>query len=183
MKSTSVAPIENFSLMCQPPTDSITRHPVEVNIDSNKLNQILARYLIKCYSYFCRIQSIVISTQISELKDKEDPGIVIINVDGLRSAHEILINSNTVKALGYINLNEIHNWKEIKKHDNQISLTFGYTSDTSTVHSSFPFELHDTSDIKQFTITLITGKKEVLSFPGKVLNTPIATLTIEIYRK
>ena len=181
--SSNTMPIEKFSLMCQPQPGSISRHPVDVVLNNNIFSNILRKYPTKLYKFLCRICSIVMPTQINKLKDNQDPNIIIISVNGLRDAHEILVDDISIKSFGYINTNEIPNWNEIKKNDNQISLTFGYLSDSTTVHSSFPFEIHDTSDLKQFTISLISGKREVLSFPGAVNKTPIVILSIEIYKR
>ena len=89
--------------MCQPQPGSISRHPVDVVIDNTIFSNILRKYPTKSYKFLCRIFSIVMPTQINKLKDKQDPNIIIISVNGLRDAHKILVDDISIKSFGYIN--------------------------------------------------------------------------------
>ena len=134
-------------------------NPIEITIDSKSIVETLSRY--KEYESRFIIESLRFSRRV-----QNDTEVIFITCDGLTEAKSALINTKLHKTLGVVYLSKKTNWDLIKngtKRAQAVFFNFEYHSRAS--YFAFAFTTKNMSDLFSFTLTLLDGSGNKITFP------------------
>ena len=135
-------------------------NPVEITIDSNKIIETLSNY--KKYKFRFKIESLLFSTNLQNNTD-----VIFITCDGLAVAKTALINKKLYETSGIVYLSEIKDWYLIKNNSKRVQGIFvEFEHHYKAFYFGFAFTTKDISDLFNFTITLLDGSGNKITFPS-----------------
>ena len=110
---------------------------------------------------------------------ENDTNVIFVTCDGFSDAKEALINYKIYKTLGVVYLPEIKNWNFVKGEWKRLHAVF-LDSEYHTKSSYFGFTLtaKKVSDLSNFTVTLLDGSGNKITFPSN--ETKILTIGFKI---
>ena len=151
-------------------------NPVEIMLDSNEIVEDLSKY--KRFKYRFLIESLLFSSNL-----QNDTDLIFIKCNGLSDAREVLINSKLYKTFGVVYLSQIKNW-DIVKGESKRSQTIFVDSKyhTKLSHYGFAFITRKVSDLFNFTVTLLDGKDNKITFPSNETKVPVIEFNIQIIK-
>ena len=117
-------------------------------------------YRINTYRF--ALQSLVFSSNVLNETD-----VIFLVSNGLNNAKQVLIKDNLELVVGVCNLTEIRHWEVIKGQSKRAQVVFSDSEDLTrqTNHFAFAFTTKNLSDLLNFSITLVDGKKNIIKFP------------------
>ena len=135
-------------------------NPVHININSESVLRSLMNYRINTYRFV--LQSLVFSSNVLNETD-----VIFLVSNGLNNAKQVLIKDNLELVVGVCNLTEIRHWEVIKGQSKRAQVVFSDSEDLTrqTNHFAFTFTTKNLSDLLNFSITLVDGKKNIIKFP------------------
>ena len=103
--------------------------------------------------------------------------------DGLMEAKTAFINSKLYKTLGVVYLLEIKDWDLIKNDSKRAQAVFVNSEHhLKAFHFVFAFTTKNVSDLFNFTITLLDGTGNIITFPSNKTKVPTLSFTIQIVK-
>ena len=149
---------------------------IEVTLDSNVIIERLANY--EKYKYRFLVENLLFSSNL-----ENDTNVIFITFDGLSDAKDALINSKVYKTFGVVHLSEIKNWN-IVKGESERSQTVFVDSEyhTKSSHFGFAFKTKKVSDLFNFTVTLLDGSGNKITFPSNETKVPTIAFKIQIVK-
>ena len=147
-------------------------NPLEITINSNNIVETLSRY--KKYKFRFIIESLLFSTRV-----QNNTKVIFITCDGLTEAKSALINLKLYKTLGVVYLSEIKNWDLIENSFERAQAVFVDSERHSRAsHFAFAFTTKNMSNLFNFTVTLLDGSGNKITFPSD--ETKVPTLSFKI---
>ena len=131
---------------------------LNILITSDDVIQQLTKY--KRYRYRFVLESLLFSSNIQNNTD-----VIFVSCDGLNNTKEALINSKLIKVIGICYLNELKDWQLVKGQSKRSQAVFADSEEINTSHFAFAFLTRNVSDLLRFTITLLDGNGEKITFP------------------
>ena len=108
---------------------------------------------------------------------------VFVTCNGLTNTKEALINSKIYKTLGVVYLWEIENWNLVKGESKRSQVIFTNSEyHTNSSHFDFAFTTKNLPDPFNFTITLLDGEGNKITFPSNETKVPIIGFKIQIVK-
>ena len=105
--------------------------------------------------------------------------MIFITCDGLSDAKYALINSKIYKTLEVVYLSEIKNWNLIKSKSRRLQTVFVDSEyHAKSCYFAFTFIPNNVSDLFNFTITLLDGRGNKITFSSN--ETKVPTIGFEI---
>ena len=151
-------------------------NPVEISINWSKIIETLSSY--KKYKFTFIIESLLFSTNLHSNTD-----ITFITCGGLTEGKTGLIDSKLHKTLDLVYLSEIKDW-DLIQNDSKRTQTVFVDSEyhLKPCHFAFAFTTKSVSDLFNFTITLLDGSGNAITFPSNKTKVPILSLNIQIVK-
>ena len=149
---------------------------VKITVDSNEIVEDLSKYK----RFKCRflIESLLFSSNL-----QNDTDVIFITCNGLSDAREALNNSKLCKTLGVVYLSQIKNWDLVKSESKRSQAIFVDSEyHTKSSHYGFAFITKNISDLFNFTITLLDGKGNKITFPSNKAKAPVIGFKIQIVK-
>ena len=150
-------------------------NPVEITIDSNKIIKTLSNY--KKYRFRFIIESLLFSTNLQNNTD-----VIFVTCNNLMEAKTALINSKLYKTLGVVYLSEIKDWDLIKNNSKRAQAVLVNSDHWKASCFSFVFTTKNIFDLFNFTITLLDGSGNVITFPSNEAKVPTLNFKIQIVK-
>ena len=149
---------------------------VKITVDSNEIVEDLSKYK----RFKCRflIEILLFSSNL-----QNDTDVIFITCNGLSDAREALINSKLCKTLGVVYPSQIKNWDLVKGESKRSQAIFVDSEyHTKSSHYGFAFITKNVSDLFNFTITLLDGKGNKITFPSNEAKVPVIGFKIQIVK-
>ena len=143
-------------------------NPVEIKLASNEIVEDLSKY---------KRFSLLFSSNL-----RNDTNIIFITCNGLSDEREALINSKLYKTLVVVYLSQIKNWDLVKCKSKRSQAVFDSGYHTKSSHYGFVFITKNVSDLFNFTITLLDGKGNKITFPSNKMRVPVIGFKIQIVK-
>ena len=104
---------------------------------------------------------------------EDDIDVIFITCDGLSDANEALINSKIYKTLEVVYISEIKN-RNLVKGESKRSQTVFVDAEyhTKSSHFGFAFTTENISDLFNFTVALLYGSGNKITFPSNETKVP-----------
>ena len=149
-------------------------NPIDVSLDSNDIIEKLVKY--KKFKYRFLIENLLFSSNLENYSD-----VIFVTCDGLSDAKEALINSEIYKTLGVVYISEIKNWNLVKSESKRSQADFVDSQyHTTSSHFGFAFTTKSVSDLFNFTVTLLDGSGNKITFPSNEGKVPTIGFKIQI---
>ena len=156
-------------------------NPIYVSINSNDIISRLQLYRNNRFKFV--LNSLLFSSNITNETD-----VIIITSNGLSETKQALIiknNKPTLEStLGVCFLNEIPEWKVVKGASKRVQVVFSDSENLNqnSNHFGFSFITRNITDLLQFSITLLDGAGEKITFPASETKLPIINFSIQILK-
>ena len=112
-----------------------------------------------------------------------DTNIIFVSCNGLNEAKNALINCKLFKSIGVINLNEIEQWKKVKRKSKCVNTTFtDPEQQMAASHFAFGFTTRNLHGILNFEFSLLDDKVELINLPKTEDKVPVLTFTIQVIK-
>ena len=103
--------------------------------------------------------------------------------DGLSDTKDALVSSKIYKTLGVVYFSEIKNWNLIKgKSRGSLAVSFFSEYHTKSSNFAFTFITKNVFDLFNFTITLLDGSGNKITFPSNEAKEPTIGFKIQIVK-
>ena len=166
--------IETIKIFGIQNTDYNFLNPVYISIRSYHIKQQLTNF--KKYRYRFVLESILFSSNINNETD-----VIFVTCDGLSNVNTTLINSNLIDTLGVCYLHEIKDWDIIKGQSKRSQAKFTDSEELiPSSHIAFAFTTKNSSDLLNFSITLVDRDRNDIKFPKSETKIPIINFIIQI---
>ena len=134
-------------------------NPVNISITSDNIIQELTKY--RKYGYRFVLESLLFSSNF-----ENDTDVIFVSCEGLNNAKEALINLKLYSVLGVCYLNKLQDWELVKGHSKRSQAAFADSEfQNKALHLAFAFLTRNISDLLNFTVTLLDGNGDKLTFP------------------
>ena len=151
-------------------------NPVEITLDLNEVVEELSKY--KKFKHRFLVENLLFS---SSLQNETD--IIFIKCNGLSDARKALINSKLYKTLGVVYLSEVKDWKLVKGESKRWQTVFVDSEyNTKSSHYAFVFSTKNILNLYNFTITLLDGTGNKITFPSSETKVPMLGFKIQIIK-
>ena len=156
-------------------------NPIYVTINSDEIISKLRLYKNNKFRFV--LNNLVFSSNLTNQTD-----VIIVAVNGLADAKQALIIKDkkpTLKSiLGICFLNEIPEWKIIKGASKRVQAAFSDSENLNrnSDHLAFSFITKSITDLLQFSMTLLDGAGNKITFPANETKLPIVNFTIQILK-
>lgn len=151
-------------------------NPVEITLDLNEVVEELSKY--KKFKHRFLVENLLFS---SSLQNETD--IIFIKCNRLSDARKALINSKLYKTLGVVYLSEVKDWKLVKGESKRWQTVFVDSEyNTKSSHYAFAFSTKNILDLYNFTITLLDGTGNKITFPSSETKVPMFGFKIQIIK-
>ena len=149
--------------------------PIEVTLDANKIIERLANY--KKYKYRFLVENLLVSSNL-----ENDTNVIFITCDGLLDPKDTVVNSKIYKTSGVVYLSEIKNWNLVKGESKILQAVFVNSEyHTKSSRFGFAFIIKNVFDLFNFTITLLDGSGNKITFPSN--ETKVPTMGFKIHKR
>ena len=109
--------------------------------------------------------------------------IFVVACDGLIEAKSALINSKLCKTLGVVYLSEVKNWDLIKNDSKRAQAVFiDFEHHLSAFHFAFTVAIKNMRDLLNFTVTLLDGSGNKITFPSDEAKVPTLSFKEQIIK-
>ena len=148
---------------------------VEITLDSNEIVEDLSKFKRSKYRFV--IESSLFSSNL-----QNDTNIIFITCNGLSHARKaLIINSKLYKTLGVVYLSQIKNWDLVKGESKRSQVIFADSQyHTKSSHQGFAFTTKNVSELFNFTIALLEGKGNKITFPTNETKVPAIGFEIRV---
>ena len=151
-------------------------NPIEITIDSNSIIKTSSRH--KKFKFRFIIESLLFSTKV-----QNNTEVIFVACDGLTEAKSALINSKLCKTLGVVYLSEIKNWDLIKNDSKRAQAVFvDFEHHLSAFHFAFAFAIKNMRDLLNFTVTLLDGSGNKITFPSDETKVPTLSFKVQMIK-
>ena len=151
-------------------------NPIEINLDSNDIIENLSNN--KKFKYRFLIENLLFSSNL-----ENDTDVTFVTCNGLTNEKEALINSKIYKTLGVVYLSEIKNWNLVKGESKKSQAIFTDSEyHTKSSHFGFAFKTKNVSDLFNFTVTLLDGNDNKITFLSNETKVPIIGFKVQIVK-
>ena len=152
-------------------------NPIEASLDSSDIIERLGKY--KKFRYRFLIENILFSSNF-----ENDTDVIFVICDDLSDAKEALINSKIYKTLAVVYISEIKNWNLVKRESKRSQTVFVDSEyHTKSSHFSFAFTTKIVSDLFNFTVTLLDGSGNKITFPSNETKVPTIAFKVKIVKQ
>ena len=133
-------------------------NPIEIKFKNNKIQNMFDKY--KKNKVRFRLEGILFASSIKNETEK-----IFLQTTRLSDAKFGIISDKYKQTIGFINLNKIKNWSEIKKTWRWVSVNFKEQTDNkNTSHSSYNFITNSNEDLLNFTLKLVDTDNNAIKF-------------------
>ena len=151
-------------------------NPIGVSLDSNDIIKRLAKY--KKFKYRFLIENLLFSSNL-----ENNSNVIFVTCDSLSDAKEALINSKIYKTSGVEHISEIKNWNLVKCESKRSQAVFVDSEYyTKSSHFGFAFTTKNVPDLFNFTVTLLDGSGNKITFPLNETKVPTMGFKIQIVK-
>ena len=151
-------------------------NPVEITLNSNELIEELSKY--KKFKYKFLVENLLFSSN-----QQNESKVIFITCNRLSNAREALINSKLYKTLGVAYLSEVKGWKLVKGKSKRLLAVFVDSEyHTKPSQYAFAFTTKNVSDLFNFTVMLLDGGSNKMTFPSSKTKVPILGFKIQIFK-
>ena len=149
---------------------------IEINLDSNDIIEKLSNN--KKFKYIFLIENLLFSSNL-----ENDKYVIFVTCNGLTNAKKALINSKICKTLGVVYLLEIKNWNLVKGESKKSQAIFTNSEyHTKSSHFGFAFTTKTVFDLFNFTVTLLDGNNNKITFLSNETKVSIIGFKIQIVK-
>ena len=141
-------------------------NPIDIKIENNKIQNMFEKYGKNKERFF--LEELLFSSSI-----KSDTKKICLQTTGISDAKYGLINDDFKQAIGVINLNQLDNWKQIKKSSRWVNVNFQSQQDNKNVKHFFK------GDLLNFTLNLVDTDNKLIEFADGEKKFPILNFMIE----
>ena len=156
-------------------------NPIYIDINSNEIISKLQSYRSNRFKF--TLTSLLFSSNITNETD-----VIHITCNGLSDTKQALIIKNNKpileNTLGICYLNEISEWKIVKGASKRVQVVFSDSEDVTgnKDHLAFSFITRNFADLLQFSVTLLDGAGEKITFPDSETKLLIINFNIQILK-
>ena len=156
-------------------------NPIYISINSDNIISRLQLYRNNRFRFV--LNTLLFSSNIVNNTD-----VIIITSNGLSETKQALIIKNNKpileSTLGVCFLNEIPEWNIVKGASKRVQVVFSDSENLNqnSDHLAFSFITKNITDLLQFSVTLLDGAGEKITFPADETKLPIINFTIQILK-
>ena len=151
-------------------------NPLTISISADNVIQELTRY--KKYRYRFVLKSLLFSSNFENNTD-----VILVSSEGLSNAKEALLNSKLQSVLGVCYLHELKSWEVVRGQSQRSQAIFvDSEQQQKSSHLAFAFIMQSISDLMNFTVTLLDGNINKITFPDSERKAPIIGFKIKIVK-
>ena len=151
-------------------------NPIEITIDYNSIIEILSRH--KKYKFRFIIESLLLSTKV-----QNNTEVIFVACDGLTEAKSAFINSKLCQTLGVAYLSKINNSDLIKNDSKKAKAVFDdFEHHLSAFHFAFAFATKNMRNLLNFTVTLLDGSGNKITFSSDETKVPTLSFKVQIIK-
>ena len=156
-------------------------NPIYISINSNEIIDKLQLYRGNRFKF--TLTSLLFSSNIQNNTD-----VILVTSNGLSDTKQALITKDNKpileNTLGICFLNEIAEWKIVKGASKRVQVVFSDSEDVTRNNNqlAFSFITKNITDLLQFSVTLLDGTGQKITFPDNETKLPIINCSIQILK-